>query len=73
MFTQKIVLEDNGIDRDVHITSEQATQQFKLNELDIDFIQEDIWENGAVNGELEVIVDEGLIKVNWQLMDWGQE
>lgn len=73
MYTQKINLEFNAQNRDVYITSKDAKQPFKLHELDIDFIQQDIDENGATNGELEVDVEEGIITVQWQIMEWGPE
>jgi len=72
-YTQKITLEVNAQDRDVYITSKEATQPFKLHELDIEFIQQDIDDSGAMNGELEVDVEEGIITVQWQVMEWGAE
>lgn len=72
-YTQKITLEVNAQDRDVYITSKEATQPFKLHELDIEFIQQDIDNSGAMNGELEVDVEEGIITVQWQVMEWGAE
>lgn len=48
-------------------TSKQATIPFILNPLDIEFIEQDIFEAGASNGELEVIVDEGLITIQWKV------
>ena len=72
-FTQKIMISYNSQDRDLYITSKQATQPFHLHELDIEFIQDDIDSTGATNGELEVDVEEGIITIQWQVMEWGPE
>lgn len=53
---------------DVLITSEEAIQTIVLHNLDVEFIEEDYNSSGAKNGELEVIVDEGLITINWELI-----
>lgn len=53
---------------DVLITSEEATQTIILHDLDVEFIEEDYNSSGAKNGELEAVVDEGLITINWELI-----
>ena len=66
----RIRIEDweSGEELDVLITSEEATQTIILNDLDVEFIEEDYNLSDAKNGELEVIVDEGLITINWELI-----
>lgn len=59
---------ENKEELDVLITSEEATQTIVLHDLDVEFIEEDYNSSGAKNGELEVIVDEGLITINWELI-----
>ena len=66
----RIRIEDweSGEELDVLITSEEATQTIILNDLDVEFIEEDYNSSGSKNGELEVIVDEGFITINWELI-----
>ena len=49
------------------VTSKKATEQINLDYLDIEFIEKDIFDNNAKNGELEVIVNEGLINIQWSI------
>lgn len=52
----------------VRVTSENATKPFTLHEEDFGYIYEQI-ECGDKNGELEVIVDEGLILIHWEVIN----
>lgn len=60
------IITDGSID--VVVFSKEATQDFKLNENDIEFIFDDIEISGATNGELECIVDEGLLLMRWMII-----
>lgn len=64
----RIVDWESGEELDVLITSEEATKTIILHDLDVEFIEEDYNSSGVKNGELEVIVDEGLITINWELI-----
>jgi hypothetical protein len=54
--------------KEVFVQSKNATESFELYSLDIEFIEEDILDNNAIQGELEVIVNEGLIEIEWQVL-----
>jgi len=54
--------------KSVFVQSINATESFALNVLDIEFIEQDILENNAKQGEFDVIVDEGLITIDWQTL-----
>jgi hypothetical protein len=43
------------------VHSDEATEAIVLNDLDVEFIEQDHNESGASNGNLDVIVDEGLV------------
>jgi len=53
---------------DVLVYSDEATEAIVLNDLDVEFIEQDHNESGASNGNLDVIVDEGLINISWELV-----
>ena len=55
-------------EHEVFVESLDATQSFKLHPLDIEFIEQDILETNSTSGELEVIVEEGLINIEWQIV-----
>lgn len=59
---------ETGVEEDVLIRSEQATETIVLHSLDVDFIEEDFNTSGAKNGNLDVIVNEGLINIDWELI-----
>ena len=61
-----VTYEDGNMFTEVVVSCEEATQPFILHELDKDFIEQDILESGAVNGELEAIVEEGLLTFWWE-------
>lgn len=52
----------------VFIGSENASKSFVLHDLDIDFIADDIERNEAKNGNFNVLVEEGIIIINWQII-----
>lgn len=54
--------------KEVEVKSVDTDTPFKIHPNDIEFIETDVLDNGAENGELEIIVDEGLITVNWQII-----
>lgn len=53
---------------DVLVKSSDATKPFSLHPMDIEFIEQEILEDNCVNGELQVIVDEGLINTEWEIV-----
>jgi|AntDeeMinimDraft_6_1070357.scaffolds.fasta_scaffold29846_1 hypothetical protein len=53
---------------DVLVHSDEATEAIVLNDLDVEFIEQDHNESGVSNGNLDVIVDEGLINISWELV-----
>jgi len=53
---------------DVLVYSEEATEAIVLNDLDLEFIEQDHNESGASNGNFDVIVEEGLINISWELV-----
>jgi hypothetical protein len=69
-FSQLISVELNTENDDLRsciISSREATEPIKLNENDIYFIQECIYNEDQLKGELDVIVNEGLIRVQWEV------
>lgn len=53
---------------DVLITSEEATETIVLNDLDVDFIEQDYNESGAINGNLDVFIGKELVNIDWQII-----
>jgi len=68
MQTMNLYLNFGDTAKKVRVTSKDATRSFNLHSEDIAFIQQDIEESEAQNGELEVIVDEGLITIHWEVI-----
>lgn len=70
MYKQEIVVDLNTDGNDFAVcvvSSKDATRQFKLHQYDIEFIQECVYNDNQKSGSCDVIVDEGLINVEWQL------
>jgi len=53
---------------DVLVYSDEATEAIVINDLDVEFIEQDHNESGASNGNFDVIVNEGLINISWELI-----
>jgi len=67
MIETELYMNFSTFEERVKVTSENATKPFTLHEEDFGYIYEQI-ENGDKNGELEVIVDEGLILIHWEII-----
>lgn len=67
MIETELYMNFGTFDERVKVTSENATKPFQLHEEDFGYIYEEI-ECGSKNGELEVIVDEGLILIHWEVI-----
>lgn len=63
-----IEVDINGQMKECIVTSKNATKPFNLHELDVEFIEMDIINDDAISGEMEVIVEEGLIDIKWKLI-----
>ena len=70
----KLMYQDLYIDgKTVRVSSYELLSPFELNPMDIEFIEQDIMECGASNGELEVILNEGLFTVKYEVINDGTE
>lgn len=67
MIETELYMNFSSFEKRVKVTSENATKPFTLHEADFGYIYEQI-EGGDESGELEVIVDEGLILINWEVI-----
>ena len=69
MFNSEITIVDYNTKKEigVKIWSCEATEPIILNGLDVEFIEQDHNECGALDGNLDVIVDEGLINISWMI------
>jgi len=60
------ILQIAGVD--LIVKTQQATKPFKLHPLDVEFIEQDIEENKSENGELQCIVEEGIMDFYWRVL-----
>lgn len=68
MIETELYMNFNTFEERVKVISENATKNFTLHEEDFGYIYEEI-ECGSKSGELEVIVDEGLILIHWEVIE----
>ena len=70
MIKSRIRIENYSIKQqiDVLVYSDEATEAIVLHDLDVEFIEQDHNESGVSNGNFDVIVDEGLINISWELV-----
>lgn len=72
MKTTELYMDFGNETKTVLVTSKNATQDFNLHPEDFNFIYQDIEDNGANQGQLQVIVDEGLIDIEWDVLRKGE-